>query len=79
MVIAGCVLKSKQRNDLSHNVRVPNLANKEYIKRHNRVCDRLHWDICRHFKINVCDEWYKHQPDTVTSCDSVTLLWDSQI
>lgn len=59
----------------------PILASKEYIERHNKVAQTLHYNICKHYKINVEEAWYKHQPKRVENSEeeNVVVLWDTQI
>ena len=33
------------------------LAQKEYKRRHDKVCLNLHWSLCRKFGYSVSDEW----------------------
>ena len=39
----------------------------------------MHWAICKEFGIEVKEQWYEHEPKTVTWNDSVTILWDMPI
>ena len=55
------------------------LAPTEYKARHDRVGQYLHWKICRHYKIQTVEEWYKHQPEPVTEGPHTTILWDFSI
>lgn len=59
----------------------PILASKEYTERHNKVGQNLHHSICKHYNINVEENWYKHEPKSVETNekDKVTILWDMQI
>ena len=54
----------------------PTLAPNEYLNRHNRVAQYLHWKICRHYGAQHAENWYEHQPEAVTETDNVTILWD---
>ena len=55
------------------------LAVKEYIHRHNRVAAYVHYKILQHYNIQVGDNWYQHEPKTVTTTKEVTVLWDMPI
>ena len=57
----------------------PILAKKEYLERHNTVAKQLHWNICKHYNIEVNDKWYLHTPDPVVDLEEVTIIWDAQI
>lgn len=58
----------------------PILAKTEYLKRHDRVCSYLHWQICTALEVpNTCPKWYEHSPKPVTSVGLCTILYDQQI
>ena len=38
------------------------LAQREYRKRHDKVALRVHWEMCRKYRIECTDKWYDHQP-----------------
>ena len=57
----------------------PELAKTNYIHRHNKAAAHMHWAICKEFGIEVKEQWYEHEPKTVTWNDSVTILWDMPI
>lgn len=60
----------------------PILALKEYVDRHNKVCNQIHFVLCRHFGCNItADKWYKHQPEKVTLSNdrNTTILFDHPI
>ena len=44
----------------------PLLAREQYIKRHDRVCAQLHFNICKEtgVKLNM-EHWYEHVPKPV--------------
>jgi hypothetical protein len=44
----------------------PVLAKEQYIKRHDRVCTQLHFNICKELGIKLDSElWYEHVPKSV--------------
>ena len=57
----------------------PILATKEYIERHNKVAAHIHYNTCKHYGINVNEQWYAHEPKNVETNEKVTILWDTQI
>lgn len=60
----------------------PILAQKEYLDRHNKVCNAIHFEICKFFGCDIkTDKWYEHIPQKVTinTEGSVTMLYDQQI
>ncbi|CAG9770163.1 unnamed protein product [Ceutorhynchus assimilis] len=54
------------------------LAKYEYIKRQNKVCSTLHYNICKYYNIEVEDKWFKHKPKNVELTKNVTVIWDTQ-
>ena len=42
------------------------LAQREYRKRHDKVAMRVRWEMCRKYGIENTDNWYDHQPLSVT-------------
>ena len=57
----------------------PILAKKEYLDRHNKVAQYIHWQVCRHYKFQTTDEWYKHETPSVLDNQHATILWDLPI
>ena len=55
------------------------LAATEYVTRHDRIGQYLHWNICCHYEIPHPTNWYEHHPQPVTEGDNVTILWDFTI
>lgn len=55
------------------------LAQKEYKRRHDKVCANLHWNLCRKFGIDVTEKWYQHEPEGVVENERVKILWDFMI
>ena len=40
---------------------------------------KIHWELCRKYRLAASERWYEHQPETVTENDSCKLLWDFSI
>ena len=57
----------------------PQLAKAEYLHRHNKAVTYLHWNICNEMNIDTNEKWCKHEPQTVTEKDNITILWDMPI
>jgi len=60
----------------------PILAKEQYIKRHDRMCAQLHFNICKETGVQLDKKhWYKHKPKSVETSQGgkVTILWDQQI
>ena len=55
------------------------LAQREYKRRHDKVCLNLHWGLCRKYGLKVCDNWYQHQPEGVMENEDCKILWDFMI
>ena len=51
----------------------------EYINRHNRVGQYIHWKICNHYDIETPNKWYEHKPLPVVDTPNETILWDFPI
>ena len=43
----------------------PNLAKKQYRKRHDKVEKKMHWLLCKKYHLECNDKWYEHVPDSV--------------
>ena len=44
----------------------PVLAEERYIKRDDRACTQLHFNICKETGVNLDNEhWYEHVPELV--------------
>ena len=57
----------------------PTLARKEYIERHNKVAQYVHWKLCKHYQLEASDQWYEHQTPPVIENEKITILWDFPI
>ena len=55
------------------------LAQKEYKRRHDKVCLNIHWALCKKYGVKVCKRWYKHKVESVIENDIVKILWDVSI
>ena len=55
------------------------LAQKDYKRRHDKVCLNLHWNLCKKYGISVEERWYHHKPEAVIENQIVKLLWDFNI
>ena len=50
------------------------LAQKEYKRRHDKVCLNIHWALCKKYVVKVCKRWYKHKVESVVENDIVKIL-----
>ena len=56
-----------------------NKAKEQYIKRHDRVCAQLHFNICKETGGQLDKkQWYEYVPKSVeiSQGGKVTILWD---
>ena len=55
----------------------PILAKEQYIKGHDRVCAKLHFNICK----EIDKQRYDHVPKLVETCHEgkVTIVWNQQV
>ena len=57
----------------------PELAQTQYIHRHDKGAAYIHWKVCQSYNIKTTEKWYEHTPETVTENEDVTILWNMQI
>ena len=55
------------------------LAQKEYLRRHDKVCLNIHWQLCVKYGLECNEKWYQHTPSAVHENDDVKLLWNFPI
>ena len=54
----------------------------QYIKRHDRVCDQLHFNRYKETGVKLHKKhWYQHVPRSVetTQEGKVTILWNQEV
>jgi len=60
----------------------PILAKEQHIKRHDRVCAQLHFNICKETGVQLDKKhWYEHVAESVETSQGgkVTILWNQQV
>jgi len=60
----------------------PILAKEQYIKRHDRVCAQLQFNICKETGVQLDKkQWYEHVPKLVETSQGgkETILWNKQV
>jgi len=60
----------------------PMVAKQQYIKRHDRVCAQLHFNICKETAVQLDrKQRYEHVPKYVETSEGgkVTILWNQQV
>ena len=58
------------------------LAKEQYIKRHDRACAQLHFNICKETGVQLDKKhWNEHVPKSVETSQGgkVTILWNQQV
>ena len=62
-VDSKCWLCKQHEETIDHlTLGCPILAKNEYLMRHDKVCTRLHYSICKALGIETTDKWYTHMP-----------------
>jgi len=74
----------QQFDETVHNIisACPILAKEQYIKRHDRVCAHLHFNIWKEIRVKLNNKhWYDHVPKSVEISHEgkVTTLWNQQM
>jgi len=57
----------------------PKLTKEQYIKRYDRVCAQLHFNMCKERGVQLdTKHWYEHVPKLVETSQGgkVTILWN---
>ena len=57
----------------------PVLAPKEYMDRHDKIGQYIHWKLCQHYNFPCAEQWYNHHPEKVVQDKDITILWDFEI
>jgi hypothetical protein len=57
----------------------PILAKSEYLTRHNKVGQYIHWKLCNYYGLTTSKTWYDHKTAPVVENEKVTILWDFTI
>ena len=52
------------------------LAQKEYKRRHDKVCLNIHWVLCKMYGVKVCESWFEDEVEFFIENDIVKILWD---
>ena len=55
------------------------LVQKEYKRRHDWVCNRVHWDVSKVCGFKVKERWYEYEPEAVMVNDEYRILWDFSV
>ena len=52
------------------------LVQKEYKRRHNKVCLNIHWALCKKCGVKLCERWYDNKAESVIKTDIVKILYN---
>lgn len=55
------------------------LAQNEYKKRHDKVAQLVHWNLCKKYELKYAKNWYDHVAESVTENEKAKILWDFTI
>ena len=57
------------------------LAKKQYVKRHDGMGKRVHWELCRKYGIECARKWYDHVPSSICSTKDgdIEIYWDRRV
>jgi hypothetical protein len=78
-----CGLCQQSDETIEHMISAcPILAEEQYIKRHDRVCAQLHFNICKETGVKLDKKHrYEHVPKSTETSQGgkVTILWNQQV
>ena len=43
------------------------------------IWQKIHWEVCRKFGIEISKKWYQYEPETVVENEKSKILWDMNI
>ena len=55
------------------------MAQTDYKKRHDKVAQLVHWNLCRRYGVQHAKNWYEHNAEKVIENDRAKILWDFNI
>ena len=50
------------------------LAQKDYKRRHDKVCLNIDWALSKKYGVKVCERWYEHKVESVIENDIMKIL-----
>ena len=72
-----CRICKKAEKSVNHALsECSKLAQKKYKRQHDWFRTKIHWEICRKYRIEVKDKWFKHKLVVVMENDKCKILWD---
>ena len=55
------------------------LALRKYKTKHDWVEKVIHWELCKKFKFDQTNKWYKHDTESFQENKTHKILWDYEI
>jgi len=55
------------------------IAQTEYKKRHDKLAQLVHWNLCKRYGLQHERNWYDHTAEKVLENEKVKILWDFSI
>ena len=75
-----CRVCDKHTETIDHLVSgCPVLAPTEYLNRHDRLVQYIHWYLCENVFLPHERNWCEHEPPKVIENKNATILWDFDI
>ena len=77
--IAKCRLSQQFDKTIDIISGCPYFTKEQYVKKHERVCTKLHFNICKEMGVKLDSEhWYEHVPKSIETShgSKVTTLWN---
>ena len=57
----------------------PILAHTEYLNRHDRLGQHIHWSLCKSFCLPHERNWWENKPPKIVENKNATVLWNFDI
>ena len=75
------VCRDQDKNETIYHILAgcDSLAKREYLTRHNAVCQYLHFIICSAYNLPCGRNWSCHEPKEAITCKNVDILYDQVI
>ena len=75
-----CRLCKSKKETIDHLIcGCSSIAATEYLQRHNKIAQYIHWKVCRSVGMTTSDMWYNHQTEAVMENNNTKVLWDFQV
>ena len=55
------------------------LVGSKYTNRHDKLGTYVHWVLLKDLGIKVCNEWFKHEPESVVEKGKTVIMWDHSL